>query len=193
MAVGTSETHPLLRVPLKAKGLAKGKGHTAEGRQRNTLCCQLTNNGLSVVLLKAISSLQHFFSLSCYLLLFVSPLWFSLSLCELPVIQTQILSRVFQQCYTGLSRVYVTWRAVQPVLTCSTTPSTSPQVRTLKRCFVRLKDLRYLWYYLVRRPCGKILCCSIRYICPFFFKFQNFQKKNWGKNYSTKSLWHIIS
>lgn len=62
MAVGTSETHPLFRVPLKAKGLAKGKGHTAEGRQRNTLCCQLTNNGLSVGLLKAISSLQHFFS-----------------------------------------------------------------------------------------------------------------------------------
>lgn len=66
MAVGTSETHPLLRIPLKAKGLAKGKGHTAEGRQRNTLCCQFTNNGLSVVLLKAITSLQRsvfFFSL----------------------------------------------------------------------------------------------------------------------------------
>ena len=36
-AVGMNEIHSLLIVPSKPKGLAEGKGHSAEGRQRNTL------------------------------------------------------------------------------------------------------------------------------------------------------------
>lgn len=56
LAVGINEIHPLLIVPSQPKGLAEGKGHTAETGDKETFYCEFTKNAFSVLSYKAASS-----------------------------------------------------------------------------------------------------------------------------------------